>query len=71
MENELFENGDPWDHILHLTATVERLIVAHNNLISDFQKISKKQKITDAQLQEIRRLLIDEGYSLDNIQRTK
>lgn len=69
-DNDMFENGDPWDLILNVTATLERLIVAHNNLNDDVRKLVKKQAVLDARLQEIRRLIIDE-HCMDNIKRTK
>jgi hypothetical protein len=69
-DNDMFENGDPWDLIVNVTATLERLILAHNNLNDDVRKIVKKQAVLDARMQEIRRLIIDEHF-MDNIKRTK
>jgi hypothetical protein len=71
-ENEIFGETDPWDHILKLTATLERLIVAHNKLHTDYQQLIKKQKILDARQEEMRRLLLQAGIiggkkNLDNI----
>lgn len=66
MENDMFEDGDPWDHILNVTATLEKLIVAHNKLADDMQKIAKKQSVLDARMQELRRLVINEGRNLDH-----
>ena len=69
-DNDMFEEGDPWDHILNVTATLEKLIVAHNNLTDDVLNMRKKQKILDARMQELRRLLVNED-SLHHIQRPK
>ena len=66
----MFDNGDPWDHILNVTATLEKLIVAHNNLIEDVINMRKKQTLLDARMQELKRLLIDED-GIHNIQRPK
>lgn len=69
MKNNMFENGDPWDHMLNVTATLENLIVAHNNLTEDMRKVLKKQAILEARLQEIKRLTVNE-HSMDNIKRS-
>lgn len=69
-DNDMFEDGDPWDLIVNVTATLERLILAHNNLNDDVRNLVKKQAVLDARLQEIRRLIIDENC-MDNIKRTK
>lgn len=60
-ENEIFGEGDPWDHFLNMTATLERLIVAHNKLHVDHQNLVKRVKILDARLEEMRRILLQAG----------
>lgn len=69
MENKIFDNGDPWDLLLSITANLERLIKAHNALVEDVEKLKKKNSVLTARVDELKRIAID-GHSLDSAKRT-
>jgi len=66
MDNEIFEDGDPWDHIVNLTMTLEKLIVAHNDIADEYVKLRKKITRLSAQVEELRRLTINDRNGLDD-----
>lgn len=67
--DEMFPDGDPWDILVNVTATLERLIIAHNDLADETQKLRKKVAILSARVEELKAIAINEGYSLDRPKR--
>ena len=66
----MFEDGDPWDYIVNMAATLEKLIVAHNDMADETIRLRKKISVLEARVQELKALTINEN-SLYNTQRPK
>ena len=61
MANDLFENGDPWDHILELTANLQKVIVSHNELAVEVIRQRDLNVIARAQIIEMKTILLNNG----------
>lgn len=54
-DERIFDNGTPWDYVVDLGNLVDKLVVAHNKLAEDHEKLIQRQKILEAKIQELRR----------------
>ncbi len=55
----MFDDQDtPWDMLLKMSATLESLCRAHNMMAEDYEKTCKKILKQQAQIDELRRLLL-------------
>lgn len=70
-DNDLFDNGDPWDHFVNMTVTLERLIKAHNNMVDDNTRLIKKVNHLQARMEEMRHIMIQKGFYDNTIPRAK
>lgn len=70
-DHDMFEDGDPWDYIVNMAATLEKLILAHNDLAEESIKMRKKITILTARVEELKAIAINEAHSVGNIQRPK
>lgn len=61
MEHDMFEDGDPWDHIVQMTITLEKLVLHHNEMVDKVLKLEKQCAIYRAQIKELKTVLITTG----------
>lgn len=54
-DDEIYDNGTPWDYVVNLGHLVDTLVTAHNKLAEDHEKQIKKIKILQARVEELRR----------------
>lgn len=53
--DNMFDQGTPWDYVTSLGMLVDRLVTAHNELANDHEKAIKKITRLEAKVEEIRR----------------
>ena len=61
MDNNIFEDGDPWDHIMQMTANMEQLIKSHNDLVEEVLRHKNQITIQRAQIKEMKTVLLANG----------
>ena len=54
-EDDIFENGTPWDYVVDLGRLVDKLVEAHNQLAEDHERLVQRTALLEARLDELRR----------------
>lgn len=54
-EKLINEGSDPWTLLVNATIMIERLVLAHNELAEDHEKVVRGLKRAEAKIEELRR----------------